>query len=171
MRSLKLALLATAATAVLSSAAFAADLIVDTPPATPVVNSSSFNWDGPYIGALLQGQLAPNAFGIGADLGVNALMDNIVIGGEIEGVIGWPASANVQATAKIGGLISDSALLYAYSGIGTRTPSSWYVPLGVGVEFAVADNVGLKVEGQYNFDLTTSAQNSAAVKVGLNWHF
>jgi opacity protein-like surface antigen len=171
MRSLKLALLATAATAVLSSAAFAADLIVDTPPATPVVNSSSFNWDGPYIGALLQGQMAPAAFGIGADLGVNALMDNIVIGGEIEGVVGIPANANVQGTVKIGGLISDSALLYAYTGIGTRTPSSWYVPLGAGVEFAVADNVGLKVEGQYNFDLTSSAQNSAAVKVGINWHF
>src|ERR1700712_2673812 len=105
MRSLKLALLATAATAVLSSAAFAADLIVDTPPATPVVNSSSFAWDGPYIGALLQGQTAPNAFGIGADLGVNALMDNIVIGGEIEGVVGLPASASFQGTVKIGGLI------------------------------------------------------------------
>lgn len=172
MRSLKLALLATAATAVLSSAAFAADLIVDTPPSAPVVdNTTSFNWDGPYIGALLQGQLAPSAFGIGADLGVNALMDNIVIGGEIEGVVGLPASASAQITGHVGGLISDSALLYAFSGIGTRTPSSFYVPVGVGVEFAVADNVGLKVEGQYNFDLTSTAENSAAVKVGLNWHF
>lgn len=171
MRSLKLALLATAATAVLSSAAFAADLIVDTPPMAPVVNSSSFNWDGPYIGALLQGQLAPDAFGIGADFGVNALMDSIVVGGEIEGVVGLPASASVQGTVKIGGLISDSAMLYAYTGLGTRTASSWYVPLGAGVEFAVADNLGLKVEGQYNFDLTNSSQNSAAVKVGLNWHF
>ena len=35
MRSLKLALLATAATAVLSSAAFAADLVVDTPTVPP----------------------------------------------------------------------------------------------------------------------------------------
>ena len=74
-------------------------------------------------------------------------------------------------TGKVGGLISDSAMLYAFSGIGTRTVSSYYVPVGVGVEFAVADNVGLKAEAQYNFDLTTSAQNSAAVKVGLNWHF
>ncbi len=171
MRSLKLALLATAATAVLSSAALAADLIVDTPPATPVVDNSSFNWDGPYVGALLEGQFAPAAFGIGADLGVNALMDNVVIGGEIEGVVGLPAYASIQGTAKIGGLISDSALLYAFTGIGTKTGTSFYVPLGAGVEFAVADNLGLKLEGQYNFDLTASAQNSAAVKVGLNWHF
>ena len=31
--------------------------------------------------------------------------------------------------------------------------------------------MGIKAEAQYNFDLTTSAQNSAAIKVGLNWHF
>ena len=83
MRSLKLALLATAATAVLSSAAFAADLIVDQPSAPPVVDNS-FTWDGAYIGAFIQGQSAPAAFGLGVNLGVNALMDNLVLGGEIE---------------------------------------------------------------------------------------
>lgn len=170
MRSLKLALLATAATAVLSSAAFAADLIVDQPSAPPVVDNS-FTWDGAYIGAFIQGQSAPSAFGLGVDLGVNALMDNLVLGGEIEAVAATGPNFSAQATAKIGGLINDSALLYAFSGLGSRTPSSWYVPVGVGVEFAVADNVGIKAEAQYNVDLTTSAENSAAIKVGLNWHF
>jgi opacity protein-like surface antigen len=170
MRSLKLALLATAATAVLSSAAFAADLIVDQPTAPPMVDNS-FNWDGAYIGALLQGQTAPNAFAIGADLGVNTTMSGLLLGGEIEGTVGMPTTASVQLTGKVGGVISDSAIIYAYSGIGTRHPTSYYVPLGVGVEFAVADNLGLKLEGQYNFDLTTSAENSVAVKAGLNWHF
>jgi opacity protein-like surface antigen len=170
MRSLKLALLATAATAVLSSAAFAADLIVDQPSAPPVVDNS-FTWDGAYIGAFIQGQSAPSAFGLGVDLGVNALMDNLVLGGEIEAVASTGPNFSAQATAHIGGLISDSALLYAYTGLGSRTFSSWYVPVGVGVEFAVANNVGIKAEAQYNVDLTTSAENSAAIKVGLNWHF
>jgi opacity protein-like surface antigen len=170
MRSLKLALLATAATAVLSSAAFAADLIVDQPTAPPMVDNS-FNWDGAYIGALIQGQTAPNAFAIGADLGVNTTMSGLLLGGEIEATVGIPTTASVQATGKIGGVISDSAIIYAYSGIGTRHPTGPYVPLGAGVEFAVADNLGLKLEGQYNFDLTTSAENSVAVKAGLNWHF
>ena len=53
----------------------------------------------------------------------------------------------------------------------TRTVSSWYVPVGIGAEFKVADNLGLKTEAQYNFDLTSSAEDSMAVKVGLNWHF
>ncbi|MEO8757685.1 MAG: hypothetical protein ABI398_08040 [Devosia sp.] len=169
MRSLKLALLATAATAVLSSAAFAADLIVDTPMA-PVVDNS-FNWDGAYIGAFIQGQTAPNAFALGGDLGVNTTMSGLLLGGEIEGTIGWPATASVQVTGKVGGVLSDTAIIYGYSGIGTRTASSWYVPLGAGVEFGVAQNVGLKLEAQYNFDLTAAAENSVAVKAGLNWHF
>jgi len=169
MRSLKLALLATAATVVLSSAALAADLIVDTPMA-PVVNNS-FTWDGAYIGAFIQGQTAPAAFGLGVDLGVNALMNNLVLGGEIEAVAATGPNFSAQLTGKVGGLISDSAILYAYSGLGTRTPSSWYVPVGIGAEFAVADNLGIKAEAQYNFDLTAAAENSAAIKVGLNWHF
>ena len=77
MRTLKLALLATAATAVLSSTAFAADLMMEPPTMAPVIDNS-FNWDGAYIGAFLVGQTAPSAFGLGVDLGVNALMGGLV---------------------------------------------------------------------------------------------
>lgn len=171
MRSLKLALIAAAATAALSSTAFAADLIVDTPITTPAVVDNSFNWDGAYIGLFAAGQTAPSAFGIGADLGVNALMNGLLVGGELEVVALTGPNFSTQGTVKLGTSINDSAILYAYSGAGTRTVSSWYVPVGIGAEFKVADNLGLKTEAQYNFDLTNSAQNSAAVKVGLNWHF
>ncbi|RYE07946.1 MAG: hypothetical protein EOP22_15530 [Hyphomicrobiales bacterium] len=170
MRSLKLALLATAATAVLSSATFAADLIVDVPIQDPVIDNS-FSFDGAYIGAFLQGQTTPNTFGIGANLGVNVLMDGLLLGGELEGTVSMGPEFSGQATGRVGGLISDSAIVYVYSGVGTRTTTSWYVPLGIGAEVAVADNVGLKGELQYNWDLTNSAENSVAAKVGLNFHF
>jgi opacity protein-like surface antigen len=170
MRSLKLALLATAATAVLSSATFAADLIIDTPRA-PVVIDNGFTWDGAYIGAFLQGQSAPDAFGIGVNLGVNVLMDNLLIGGELEAVASTDSNFSGQGTVKLGGLIGDSAIIYAFTGVGSRTTTSWYAPVGAGIEFALADNLGLKAEAQYNFDLTHSSEDSAAVKVGLNWHF
>lgn len=170
MRSLKLALLATAATAVLSSAALAADLIIDTPMA-PVVDNS-FTWDGVYFGAFVQGQTLPNAFGLGLDLGVNALMDNMLVGAEISGAVAWPGTVwSGQFTGKVGGVISDAAVIYVYTGAGSKQFTSWYVPLGVGAEFAVAENVSLKAEIQYNFDLTAPAQNSATAKVGVNWHF
>lgn len=170
MRSLKLALLATAATAVLSSATLAADLIVDVPIADPVIDNS-FSFDGAYIGVFLSGQTAPNAFGIGGNIGVNALMDGLLIGGELEGTYSMGPEYSAQGTVKFGGLISDSAILYAYTGLGSRTGTSWYAPLGIGAEVAVADNVGIKAEVQYNWDLTNSAENSVAAKVGINFHF
>jgi opacity protein-like surface antigen len=170
MRSLKLALLATAAVAALSSAAAAADLIVDVPIEEPVIDNS-FSFDGAYIGAFLQGQTNPAAFGLGVNFGVNALMDSVLIGAEVEGVVATGPNFSGQVTGKVGGLISDNAIIYAYSGLGTRTPTSWYVPIGVGAEVAVADNVGIKGEVQYNWDLTNAAQNSVAAKIGLNFHF
>jgi len=169
MRSLKLTLIATAATVALSSTAFAADLMIEAPVA-PVIDNS-LNWDGAYIGTFIQGQTNPNAFGLGVDVGVNSVMDNFVLGGELEASVSTGPNFEAQVTGKIGTTLGDSALLYAYSGVGSRTPSSFYVPVGVGVEFAVADNMSLKAETQYNFDLTSGVEDSAAVKVGLNWHF
>jgi opacity protein-like surface antigen len=170
MRSLKLALLATAAVAALSSAAAAADLIVDVPIEEPVIDNS-FSFDGAYIGAFLQGQTPPAAFGIGVNLGVNKLMDNLLIGAEISGAVLTGPNFDGQVTVKAGGLVADNAILYVYSGAGSKTFTSWYVPIGIGAEVAVADNVGIKAEVQYNWDLTSPAQNSAAAKVGLNFHF
>ncbi|MBL8597441.1 MAG: hypothetical protein J0I48_07770 [Devosia sp.] len=170
MRSLKLALLATAAVAAFSSAAAAADLIVDVPIEEPVIDNS-FSFDGAYIGAFLQGQTNPAAFGLGVNFGVNALMDSLLVGAEIEGVVATGPNFSGQITGKVGGLISDNAIIYAYSGLGSRTPTSFYVPIGVGAEVAVADNVGIKGELQYNWDLTSAAQNSVAAKIGLNFHF
>ncbi|HZY67221.1 MAG TPA: hypothetical protein VFE52_01455 [Devosia sp.] len=173
MRSLKLALLATAAVAAFSSAAAAADLIVDVPIEEPIIDNS-FSFDGAYMGAFLQGQAGGFAttFGLGVNFGVNALMDNVLIGAEVEGVALLGPDFSGQITGKIGGLVSDSAIIYAYSGLGSRTPTSFYVPVGVGAEVAIADNVGLKGEVQYNWDLTgPAAQNSVAAKVGLNFHF
>jgi len=169
MRSLKLALLATAAVAAFSSAAAAADLIVDVPIADPIIDNS-FSFDGAYIGAFVQGQTAPGVVGLGVNFGVNALMDNLLIGAEVEGVVATGPNFSAQATGKIGGLISDNAIVYAYSGLGSRTPWSWYVPVGVGAEVAVADNVGIKGEVQYNFDLTGDP-GSVTGKIGLNFHF
>ena len=170
MRSLKLALLATAAVAAFSSAAAAADLIVDVPIEEPIIDNS-FSFDGAYIGAFLQGQTNPAAFGLGVNFGVNALMDSLLVGAEVEGVVATGPNFSGQITGRVGGLISDNAIIYAYSGLGSRTPTSWYVPLGLGAEVAVADTVGIKGELQYNWDLTSAAQNSVAAKVGLNFHF
>ena len=85
----------------------------------------------------------------------------------------WYTNSNVsgRSPASSASRSATAAILYVYSGAGSRSGSSWYAPLGVGAEFKLADNLGLKTEAQYNFDLDNSAENSAALKVGLNWHF
>ena len=170
MRTLPLTLLATAGFAALSSSAFAADLMSPPPAAAPVIDNT-MSWNGAYIGAFIAGQTAPNAYGLGVDFGVNALMNGMLLGGEIEGTWYNNNDTSAQLTGKLGTSFGDAAIGYVYSGIGTRSSTSLYAPVGVGVEFKLADNLGLKTEAQYNFDLDNSSQNSAAVKVGLNWHF
>ena len=82
MRSLKLALLATAATAALSTAALSADLIMDVPD-QPMVIDNSFTWDGAYFGALVSGQTVPSALGLGIVVGANGPTDALLFGGEL----------------------------------------------------------------------------------------
>jgi len=170
MRILKLTLLAAAGFTALSGSAFAADLLSPPPAAAPVIDNTT-GWDGAYVGAFFAGQTAPNAYGLGVDLGVNTLMNGLLLGGELEGTWYTSNAASGQITGKIGTSFGDAAIGYVYSGAGSRTATSWYVPVGAGVEFKLANNVGLKTEAQYNFDLTNSSEDSAAVKVGLNWHF
>jgi opacity protein-like surface antigen len=163
MRSLKIALLATAATVALSSATLAADLII----ADPMVidNMSSFDWDGPYAGLWVSGQTTPVAFGLGADLGVNVVADNVLFG--VEGDVAWLSNSSwtVQAHAKLG-WIADTTAFYVFAGKGANSLGGGYVPLGVGAEFAVADNMSLKAEYQYEW-----GTNAHVGKLGFNWHF
>jgi len=168
MRNLKLTLLATAAVAVLSSAAFAADLVVDVPMDTPVIDNS-YSFDGAYAGVFVQGQTAPAAFGIGADVGVNSILNGLLLGGEVSGYVGTGITASIQGTVKVGAGM-DNAIVYLYSGLGTAHPTSFYVPVGIGAEVGVTENVSLKGELQYQWDLTGDPGNVAG-RVGINFHF
>lgn len=169
MRLLKTALFATVATLAISAAAFAADLIVDT-PADPIVDNS-FTWDGAYIGFFVSGQTVPSAFGLGANLGVNALQDNILFGGEVSAAYLSDGSWTGQVHGKLGFLLAPEVALYGLAGIGTHSANGVFVPVGLGIEAGLADNLSLKAEYQYNIDLSTAAQNSHVFKAGLNWHF
>jgi opacity protein-like surface antigen len=176
MRTLKIALLATAATAALSSATVAADLII----ADPIIDnmySVGFDWEGPYAGLWISGQTTPAAFGLGANLGVNALIDQSLLAG-VEASIAWinstPSSWQGQLHGKLG-FVADQAVIYGLLGIGFNSETDAYVPIGVGVEFAVADNLTLKAEYQYQWDLADTvpgtSESAHVGKVGFNWHF
>ncbi|MEO6396491.1 MAG: autotransporter outer membrane beta-barrel domain-containing protein [Devosia sp.] len=170
MRTLRIALLATVATAAISSASLAADLILDPPVSEPIIDNS-FSWDGAYIGGLLSVQDVPGTFGAGVVVGANATADAFLFGGEIEASLLSNGTWSAQVDGRAGVLVSDSLAIYGFLGIGQHSTNGTYVPLGVGAEVALADNLSFKAEYQFNNDLTSSAQDANVFKAGLNWHF
>lgn len=170
MRTLKIAALASVALAALSTATLAADpiVMVDTPP---VMDDVSYGFDGPYAGIFVLGQTNPGSLGVGLNLGVNVSSDALVFGVEgdaawVSGGVGWQA----QVVGRLGAAVSDDAMIYGLAGIGANGLNGAYVPVGVGAEFMIADNMSLKAQYEFHWDLGGGG-NSHVGKVGLNWHF
>jgi outer membrane immunogenic protein len=163
MRTLKIALLATVATAALSSAAVAADLVIEDVPI--IDNSYGFDWNGPYAGLWVAGLTTP-AFALGVDLGVNALIDSSLLAG-VEGNASWQSDSTwtVQGHGRLG-FVADQALIYGLAGLGWNSGTGGFVPIGAGVEFAVAENMSLKAEYNYQW-----GPGIHVGKIGLNFHF
>jgi opacity protein-like surface antigen len=171
MRTFKLALLATVAVAGISSAASAADLLIDTAPAPVVVdNYSAVDWNGPYAGLFISGQ-TDSIYGLGANLGVNAMVsDNLLAG--VEGSVQWldDDSWQGQVNGKLGFAVENFAF-YGLAGIGANSDTEAYVPVGVGAEVKLTEDFSLKAEYQYQWDFDTSAEDAHVAKIGFNWHF
>jgi opacity protein-like surface antigen len=171
MRTLKLALLASVAVAGVSSAASAADLIIDAAPAPAVVdNYSAIDWDGPYAGLFLSGQ-TDSVFGLGANLGLNALVSsNLLVGGEAS--VQWLNNDTWQGQVhgKLGYAVENFAF-YGLAGIGANSDTEAYVPVGVGAEVKLTEAVSLKAEYQYQWDLDNGADDAHVGKIGINFHF
>ena len=171
MRTLKLALLATAAVLGVSTAASAADLLVNTAP-TPVVvdNYSSVDWSGPYAGLFISGQ-TDSIYGLGADLGVNTLINsNLLVGAE--GSVQWLNNDTWQGqvNGKLGFAV-DNFAFYGLAGVGANSDTDTFAPLGVGAEIKLADDFSIKAEYQHQFDFDDSTQDADVAKIGFNWHF
>src|SRR5688572_16018203 len=163
MRTLKIALLATVAIAALSSATPAADLVIEDEPI--IDNSFGFDWEGPYAGLWVAGLTTP-AFGLGADLGINVLVDSSLLAG-VEGDISWQSDSTwtAQGHGRLG-FVMDQALVYGLAGLGWNSGTGGFLPLGVGVELAVTDNLTLKAEYNYRW-----GPDVHVGKVGFNFHF
>ncbi len=173
MRTVKIALLATVAAAAFSTATLAADpiMIIDEPVFDP---GPSFDWEGPYAGLYLLGETSTatgGLFGLGANLGVNILADGVLFG--VEGDVAWLNNATWQGQVhgRLGVLASDMFAIYGLAGVGTNSATGGYVPVGLGAEFAVADNFSIKAQYEYHWDFDTAAQSAHVGKVGFNFHF
>jgi opacity protein-like surface antigen len=172
MRTLKIALLATVASAALSSATLAADLIIADPVIDNTYMAPGFDWEGPYAGLWVSGQTATvgDGWGFGASLGVNAMLDSNLLAG-VEGNLGWvDGDWQAQGHGKLG-FTADTLAIYGLAGVGFNGETDGYVPVGIGAEFAVADPLTIKAEYQYQWDFDDGDESAHVGKVGFNWHF
>ena len=166
------ALLAGAAMALsMVSAANAADLLK---PADPIYSSPLFNFEGLYLGGSAGGALNGTAYGtLGVVVGANfAVTDGILAGVEFQGDTYWNgggyAAYDALALGRVGGFVSDNAMLYGDLGVGVVNSTAVYA-LGGGVEFGLTDSLGVRgdLQGIGNFGAFPSV---AKATVGLLWH-
>jgi outer membrane immunogenic protein len=171
MRTIKIALLATVAGAALTTATLAADPIVVMDPTPIVDNYVGFDWEGVYAGLYVAGQSEPATFGIGGNVGVNILLDPVLLG--VEGDITWLSNSTWQGQAhgRVGVLVTDNVLAYALAGFGAHSVNSTYVPVGAGLEVAVGDRFSIRGQYEYHWDTDTAAQSAHVGKFGFNFHF
>jgi len=167
------ALIAGAALAVsMATATNAADLLK---PADPIYSSPLFNFDGLYLGGTAGGALASGGlYGtLGVVVGANfAVSDGILAGLEFQGDTYWNgggfAAYDALALGRIGGFVSDNALLYGDVGVGAVSGAPVYA-LGGGVEFGLTDALSVRgdLQGIGGFG---SFPTVAKATVGLLWH-
>ncbi len=168
MRSLKIVLLATVAAAAVSTATHAADAIVMT-DVVPEPMYAAAGFDGPYAGLYVLGATNPGSVGIGVNLGVNFSADALLFG--IEGDADWRTHGyDLQVHGKLGFMAGDNAAVYVFSGFGYNHNNGTYVPLGIGAEFGVADNMSIKASAEYDWSIAHGNDNVVG-KLGVNFHF
>jgi outer membrane immunogenic protein len=164
--------LAGAALAVLAaSAAPAADLLT---PVDPIYNSPLFDFEGLYVGGTGGGAYtAGTLYGtLGVVVGANfAVTDGIIAGVEFQGDTYWNggyAAYDALALGRLGGFISDNAMLYGDLGAGVLNGAPVYA-FGGGVELAMTEQLSVRGDLQ-GLGLFGGTPSVAKATVGLLFH-
>lgn len=179
-----LALAATAAFAV-SGPARATDLFEAITPAPSATYEDGFDWEGFYLGVFVgaYGEIDSNfrAVTAGKVLGYNWVSGNLLLGLRATGwfMQGTSDPSNywlVSGDARIGVLLSDAVLAYAFAGGGSingaNNPfSSTFGQGGAGLEFAATDNLSLFIEGVGRYYVLTDFCCGLDARAGAIWHF
>jgi len=141
----------------------------------PVVDPT--DWSGFYAGVYgvaQQGEATGGQAGLGVTLGVNAQIDFVLVGAEVN--LQGLTSGTVETTygevvGRSGMILNDDVLLYAAAGYGwDLAGGASSVLAGGGVEFAV--NEGLSLNAQYLRGFDPTGDNSTdQVALGARFHF
>jgi outer membrane immunogenic protein len=139
------------------------------------VADAGFNWDGFYAGVYGAGRMSAvdgAQIGLGVDLGVNARLEFVLVGGEVavEGLTGSTSTIYGEAVGKAGILLSDNLVLYGAAGLGTDFGAQSDVLFGGGLDVAVSDTVSIDARYLDGAPIT-GANPKDQVTVGAKFHF
>lgn len=180
MKSLKLLLAGVAASALLGSAAQAADPVpvmvapIPSPVAPPP--APAYDWSGLYAGAFGGPILylgAVDWWNAGIQVGYNFVPDRILFG--IEGEVGrWfsPGTGGwlFQLNARVGYTMG-RVLPYAVVGVGKYPGSDYHFNIGGGVEFGLGEHLSLYADVRLERFQGYPDDKYIRLQTGLNYHF
>lgn len=172
MRKFSLALLA--GTALLTTQAFAADLIIDT-PVEPGVVTVSGDWEGAYVGifgAYAAGELTEDFAGIDIDgwlvgfaAGYDVYLSDSIVGGIVADIAwndidddadfssDWNGSLRARLGYDAGAFLpyvtGGLAFISGNDGISGDSNTHWGWTVGAGVEVAVSEQLSLDLQYRY----------------------
>ena len=149
---------------------------LSTDHALPV--SGAIDWNGFYAGVFGVAQAGDGeaaGFGIGADIGLNARFEFVLVGAEVaihSRTDGAGAGTYVQGIGRVGVAVTDDLVIYGAGGAGTDLGpvAETDALVGGGVEFALTESVSLR--GQYLHGFAVEGdERTEQVTFGANFHF
>jgi len=155
-----------------ATAASAADIPMAPAPPPPPPAAPSFDWSGPYVGALAGWVVGPGPY-LGAQIGYNFDMGGYVVGLEARAgspVLGFLPYGTLSGRAGVALGATDNILLYGAAGVGFAPGPGFFYTFGGGVEFAVSDSVSIFTEAR-GIGIFTGGCCGALVQGGVNFHF
>ena len=162
----------TAALALMTASASAADLL--TPVPITDYGSGLFDFEGFYVGAT-GGLVSSGSVGgtLGVVVGNNfAITDGIIAGVEFQGDLylngGGISTFDALALGRIGGFVSDNTMLYGELGAGIVGGTTVYA-FGGGAELALTDSLAVRGELQ-GIGAWGSGPSVGKATAGLIWH-
>jgi opacity protein-like surface antigen len=181
MNLLKKSILAASAIALMTGAAYAADPVMYSEPAT-IAADDGFDWDGFYAGvglsidAITDGGPVDNYGYIDAIVGYNYTHEQILFGAEAWVGGYWDVETGTDSgfgggvEGRVGYLATDDWLIYTGIGYYVYDGGADYVTVGIGTEFAVTDDMSIDIEYKHWEGLSNSFAGPS-VGTSLLWHF
>lgn len=143
----------------------------------PLYEESAFDWNGFYAGVYGVGQTSPAGglqYGLGVNVGVNAVLDSVVLGADValHGLTGASDTVYGRILGRAGLLVSDDLLVFATAGYGVDlgAPVEEDILVGGGLEFAVSQDISLRAQYLHGFPVVGDNPKEE-ITLGAQFHF